>query len=308
MSTPASGSSSPACCWSRPAQRWCRRPGRPPTSTPASTPTCCRPGSASSPCCASRSARCVPTRSTSTPARCRRSPSGSGSRRTGPARSSPSSSASSVSSLALFGIKNAGQNYENFLLVIAYWIGPWLGVVLVDRLARPRTRTSRALALNDRFNNPRGAVAMAVGMVISIWLFSNQTKYVGLLVTHHGQLGDITFLVGFLVAAGRLPRPDQLLPERGQPARTPHDHATSEMLAVAVEEARRAWPRAASRSAARSSAPTGRCSGAATTGACRTTTRRCTARPRRSGTPAASAAIAARRWPRRCRPAGSARG
>jgi purine-cytosine permease-like protein len=116
--------------------------------------------------------------------------------------------------LALFGIKNAGTNYENFLLVIAYWIGPWLGVVLVDRLRR-KGQDVTALALKSGFHNPRGAIAMAVGMVLSIWLFSNQTEYVGKLVQHHPGLGDITFLVGFAVAALVYVGLERLLPEYG---------------------------------------------------------------------------------------------
>jgi NCS1 nucleoside transporter family len=101
--------------------------------------------------------------------------------------------------LALFGLKNAGQNYENFLLVIAYWIGPWLGVVLVDRFLRRGTDVT-AVALDTRYANWAGPIAMFVGMVVSIWLFSNQTKYVGVVPKAHGGVGDITFLVGFLVA------------------------------------------------------------------------------------------------------------
>ena len=38
--------------------------------------------------------------------------------------------------LAWAGLADAGHAYEKFLLVIAYWIAPWLGVVLVDQLAR----------------------------------------------------------------------------------------------------------------------------------------------------------------------------
>ena len=101
--------------------------------------------------------------------------------------------------LALFGLKNAGENYENFLLVIAYWIGPWLGVVLVDRFLRRGTDVT-PVALDTKYVNWAGPIAMFVGMVISIWLFSNQTKYVGLVPKHHGGVGDITFLVGFVVA------------------------------------------------------------------------------------------------------------
>ena len=119
--------------------------------------------------------------------------------------------------LALFGIKNAGQNYENFLLIIAYWIGPWLGVVLADRWQR-RGQDFTVLALNDHFKNPRGMVAMGLGMIISIWLFSNQTKYIGYVAHHHPAVGDITFLVGFLVSAGIYLGLTTLMPERNNSA------------------------------------------------------------------------------------------
>jgi NCS1 nucleoside transporter family len=102
--------------------------------------------------------------------------------------------------LALFGLKNAGENYENFLLIIAYWIGPWLGVVFVDRYLRRGTDVT-AVALDKNYVNWAGPIAMAAGMVLSIWLFSNQTKYVGVVPKAHGAFGDITFLVGFVVAA-----------------------------------------------------------------------------------------------------------
>ena len=103
--------------------------------------------------------------------------------------------------LALFGLPNAGSNYENFLLVIAYWIGPWLGVVLADRFLR-RGQDVVALATAPRREVWAGPIAMLVSMVVSIWLFSNQAKYTGLVVDHAPKVGDITFLVGFLLAAG----------------------------------------------------------------------------------------------------------
>jgi purine-cytosine permease-like protein len=102
--------------------------------------------------------------------------------------------------LAWSGLSDAGSKYENFLLVISYWIGPWLGVVFVDQLLRRGQRVSGFLY--DRKHNPlAGFIAMAVAMVLSIWLFSNQTKYVGVVPKHHGGFGDITFLVGFVIAA-----------------------------------------------------------------------------------------------------------
>ena len=38
--------------------------------------------------------------------------------------------------LAWSGLHNAGTKYENFLLIIAYWIAPWLAVYLCDMLLR----------------------------------------------------------------------------------------------------------------------------------------------------------------------------
>jgi purine-cytosine permease-like protein len=101
--------------------------------------------------------------------------------------------------VALDGLNNVAR-YENFLLVIAYWIAPWLGVVLVDRWLRPNI--DRAAVVGDtRYQNWAGPIAMALGMVISIWLFANQVKYTGLVPKHHPAFGDITFEVGFLISA-----------------------------------------------------------------------------------------------------------
>jgi NCS1 nucleoside transporter family len=95
---------------------------------------------------------------------------------------------------------NDVSKYENFLLVIAYWIGPWLGVVLIDRFLR-RGTDIQALLGDKRYLNWAGPIAMFVGGAVSIWLFSNQTKYQGVLVKSHPGLGDLTFEVGFAIAA-----------------------------------------------------------------------------------------------------------
>ena len=42
---------------------------------------------------------------------------------------------------------------------------------------------------------------MLVGIGVSIWLFANQTKYIGVVPKHHPAFGDITFEVGFVIAA-----------------------------------------------------------------------------------------------------------
>jgi NCS1 family nucleobase:cation symporter-1 len=102
--------------------------------------------------------------------------------------------------LALSGLSDGGHKYENFLLVISYWIGPWLAVYFADWFLRRGKRVDGFLY--DKAHNPwSGFIAMAVGMIVSIWLFSNQTEYVGPVPKHFPSWGDSTFEVGFVVAA-----------------------------------------------------------------------------------------------------------
>jgi len=101
--------------------------------------------------------------------------------------------------LAWSGLHNAGSKYENFLLIIAYWIAPWLAVYLCDLLLRKNP--DETLLFDKRHTNWAGPVAMLAGMGISIWLFSNQTEYIGVVPTHVGAVGDLTFEVGFVITA-----------------------------------------------------------------------------------------------------------
>ena len=105
--------------------------------------------------------------------------------------------------LAWSGLSNAGTKYENFLLIIAYWIAPWLAVVFCDQYLRRRQTTGEIehLLFDRKYANWAGPVAMAVGAGISIWLFANQTEYVGLVPKHVGAAGDLTFEVGFVLTA-----------------------------------------------------------------------------------------------------------
>jgi len=101
--------------------------------------------------------------------------------------------------VAFLGLKDVSR-YENFLLVISYWIGPWLGVYLTDWYLRRRHQVAGFLF--DRAHGPiAGWVSMLVAMVVSVWLFANQTLYVGLVAKAVPGIGDIAFFVGFLIAA-----------------------------------------------------------------------------------------------------------
>ena len=102
--------------------------------------------------------------------------------------------------LALSGLHDAGAKYNNFLLVIAYWIGPWLGVFFTDQYLRRGKRVDGLLF--DRKHRPwAGLVAMAAATVLSIYFFANQTEYIGVVPKHYPGFGDIAFEVGFVLAA-----------------------------------------------------------------------------------------------------------
>jgi len=100
--------------------------------------------------------------------------------------------------VAFLGLNDISK-YENFLLVISYWIGPWLGVYLVDWALRRGHRVDGFLF--DRKHTPyAGWVSMLVGMALSIWLFADQSLYTGLVPSKWPSFGDIAFFVGFLIA------------------------------------------------------------------------------------------------------------
>jgi nucleobase:cation symporter-1, NCS1 family len=103
--------------------------------------------------------------------------------------------------VAWSGLADAGTKYTDFLLVIAYWIGPWLGVFFTDQLLRRGSRVD-GLLYARWYRNWAGPVAMLVGIVVSVLLFSAQQDFTGLVAAQVPGIGDITFLVGFLIAAG----------------------------------------------------------------------------------------------------------
>ncbi|MEP9384291.1 purine-cytosine permease family protein [Nocardioides cheoyonin] len=101
--------------------------------------------------------------------------------------------------VAWSGLHDAGAKYEDFLLIIAYWIAAWLGVVLTDLYLRRGTRIEGALVTRG-YTNWAGPIAFVVGAVGSVVLFSNQEKFVGA-IAKHSSVGDLTPLVGFVIAA-----------------------------------------------------------------------------------------------------------
>jgi NCS1 family nucleobase:cation symporter-1 len=91
------------------------------------------------------------------------------------------------------------NNYSNFLFVLAYWISPWLAVVVCDFLIIRRKRQD----LDDFYTHARpvraGLWAFLIGFACSIPFF-NQTMYVGYFAKHWPQIGDLSYYVSFIVA------------------------------------------------------------------------------------------------------------
>lgn len=104
--------------------------------------------------------------------------------------------------LAIIGYQNFTQNYQNFLIVLDYWIMPWLAVVLLDfyffRFRKPASFTKVRTA------NSRGLLAWAIGLVFSLQFISEQFQVFG--IKAHGPFAiwfgdaDFGYFVGFLVA------------------------------------------------------------------------------------------------------------
>jgi NCS1 family nucleobase:cation symporter-1 len=101
--------------------------------------------------------------------------------------------------VAWWALPDAAASYEAFLLIIAYWIGPWLGVVFADQYLR-RGQPIAGFLYDRSYANWNGLLSFVIGLVVSVLLFSNQVKFTGYIAKAIPQLGDITFFVGFLLA------------------------------------------------------------------------------------------------------------
>ena len=76
----------------------------------------------------------------------------------------------------------------------------WLGVYFAHQFLR-RGKNVGGFLFDRRHHPWAGVTAMAIALGVSIWLFANQTDYVGVVPKHWPAFGDLTFEVGFLLAA-----------------------------------------------------------------------------------------------------------
>jgi NCS1 family nucleobase:cation symporter-1 len=91
------------------------------------------------------------------------------------------------------------NGFTNYLLIVSYWTAPWIGVVLADRLLCRRP-DALALCTDRRHVNRAVPIAMVVALVVSVGLFGNQAAYVGPVPRAVPEIGDVTLLVGFVLA------------------------------------------------------------------------------------------------------------
>ena len=94
-----------------------------------------------------------------------------------------------------------GSHYENFLLAITYWITPFLAVVLLDYWLLRGRYDEREFFERGRLRW-RAPLAMAAGMAASVPFWDQGHPIpVGWFPKHYPQVGDLSFFVGFAVAA-----------------------------------------------------------------------------------------------------------
>jgi nucleobase:cation symporter-1, NCS1 family len=101
--------------------------------------------------------------------------------------------------VARTGSVGPGSKYEDFLLLITYWIAPFVAVLLTDYRLR-RGRYEEATFFDRRHNPWAGAVATLCGIAASV-PFWNQSLWQGTFAFAHPQFGDLSFVVGFAVSA-----------------------------------------------------------------------------------------------------------
>lgn len=101
--------------------------------------------------------------------------------------------------LSLLGSGHFEQNYENFLLMLGYWITPWVGVLLTDfYLLRAYRDVNRDGRQRSKVFWP-GMISFLIGILVSI-PFMDGPLYEGPVAKSLGG-ADLSFYVGFLVAA-----------------------------------------------------------------------------------------------------------
>ena len=74
-----------------------------------------------------------------------------------------------------------------------------LAVVLVDYWMKRGDYGDESVFYDTKHQRWQGALAMAIGLAVSVWLFASNELYVGYVAFNYPQFGDLTFVVGFVI-------------------------------------------------------------------------------------------------------------
>ena len=102
--------------------------------------------------------------------------------------------------LCLIGQSGYYTKYSDFLLLLAYWVAPWLAIVFFDYMVVHRGRSGLSPFYSRTGVGP-GFWAFIIGIAVSIPFF-NQSLYTGPIAAANPGLGDISYYVSFIVAGG----------------------------------------------------------------------------------------------------------
>ncbi len=97
--------------------------------------------------------------------------------------------------LAVYGAGQFASLYENYLLVLLYWISPWVAIVLTHWWLNNQTAPS-----SYPFGWTRAATIFVVVTALTILLFASTTTYTGPIAAWLDGT-DIGYFVGFIAAA-----------------------------------------------------------------------------------------------------------
>jgi NCS1 family nucleobase:cation symporter-1 len=100
--------------------------------------------------------------------------------------------------LALYGARDFGRFYEQFLLLLDYWITPWLGILAVDFFVLKRTSLTSLENISWR-----AIISYVIGILVSL-AFIPSIGYFG----YNGPVAqliggaDFSYFASFLVSTG----------------------------------------------------------------------------------------------------------
>ena len=99
----------------------------------------------------------------------------------------------------LGGTSGYYENYSNFLLLLAYWISPWLAIVVTDYMMYRRRRDEVDQFYEGSGKVKAGVYAFIIAIIVS-YPFFNQSLLIGPIAKAYPQIGDISYYVSFVVA------------------------------------------------------------------------------------------------------------